>query len=314
MSEQVVSATTFDKSQVNISKPDSKPNSATKSSDVTYGCYKHFDIKFPLMSVGFDLKIEEVAVKNQDPANPETNTKYQMRLSFDKLKSEDPKDHAVKNRQKAFHAMLNQCDDVLVETIVKNPLEWLKQKTVTKAVVEKAFINRSVKFSKDKGSNVPNGKYDDGINVRIPYYKKNDNFPVTFLDANNEEISQTDGISKIKLGAKVMGIIRAGVYYANSKYGFNFMLTAIRIMSEGNKSKKLPKGIHLVSHSDDDSDSEEMPHPTTPVKTTEDLDTKVEDSKDDLDGDDTSNHSEPEPEPEPEPVKPARRIIRKTAK
>jgi hypothetical protein len=313
MSEQLVSTKDYDRTKVTYSAP--VVENGRKNVNVSYDEYKNLDVKFPAMKVAFDYKRDETAVEGSTTG--EMNVKYSLKLAFDSIAH----DTVDGKKQKAFHEMVSDIDEVLLEAAIAQPLEWLKLKRGSNRAVVEALQNKTIKRSLDKKTNDPDGKYPDGINVRIPYYSKTKRFGCTFLDANNKVISdQFAAVEKIKRGAKVMGILRYNVYFASGKFGYSLLLRAIRFISEG-QSNRLPKNVCLVTESDDedtpytkrtstDTQSKRQTNDNHVVSVTD------ETTNDDLDGDEDGVGSEEDRAPTPPPVqveppKLAKKVVRK---
>jgi hypothetical protein len=255
MSATIVKPSTLDKSLVNFGEP--QPNShGGKSLKIGYSDEAKFLIHAPPMYIPWDMTREEIKSDNptasKDGSKPQNNVKYSFQLSFRGIDGDD----LNAKRLKSFHTMLEEIDSLLVDTASANSLTWLKMKSAPKPVVE-ALLNPTIKVSKDTVSQEPDGKYPDSIKVRIPYYSKDDRFGCSFFDKDNKHITDMNVLSKLRRGTLVACILECGgVYFSNGKFGTTWSLYQCVIKSES--MNKVPKGICLITDSDDDMDTNDL--------------------------------------------------------
>ena len=263
MSSTIVKPSTLDKSLVNFGEPQANSHGG-KSLKVGYAQEGKFLIQTPTMYIPWDLSKEEMKMDstNKDPKLPAVNgVKYSMQLSFRGIESQDPDDKRIKSFQdpngkriKSFHDMINDLDNLLVETASANSLTWLKMKSAPKPVVE-ALLNPTIKVSKDVVTQEPDGKYPDSIKVRIPYYAKDDKLGCAFFDKDDKLITDMSVLNKLRRGTQVLCILEcSGVYFSNGKFGMTWSLYQCAIKSEN--SNRIPKGICLITDSDDENEVE----------------------------------------------------------
>jgi hypothetical protein len=256
MSSTIVKPSTLDKSLVNFGEPQANSHGG-KSLKVGYSQEGKFLIQAPTMYIPWDLSKEEMKMDstNKDPkASAVNGVKYSMQLSFRGIESED----ANGKRIKSFHNMINDLDNLLVETASSNSLTWLKMKSAPKPVVE-ALLNPTIKVSKDVVTQEPDGKYPDSIKVRIPYYAKDDKLGCAFFDKDGKHLTDMSVLNKLRRGTQVSCILEcSGVYFSNGKFGMTWSLYQCAIKSEN--SNRIPKGICLITDSDDEN--EEYTHST----------------------------------------------------
>ena len=248
MSATIVKPSTLEKSLVNFGEP--QPNShGGKSLKIGYSGEGKFLIQAPPMYIPWDLAKEELKSEGlvKDPKTASTSgVKYSMQLSFRGMDGSD----ANAKRLSAFHNMISEMDNLLVETASANSLTWLKMKTAAKPVVE-ALVNSTIKVSKDAVSQEPDGKYPDSLKVRIPYYAKDDKLGCAFFDKDGKQLTDMSVLTRLRRGTQVTCILECGgVYFSNGKFGMTWSLYQCAIKSEN--SNRIPKGVCLITDSDDE--------------------------------------------------------------
>lgn len=289
MSATIVKPSTLEKSLVNFGEPQSNSHGG-KSLKIGYSQEGKFLIQAPPMYIPWDLSKEELksesSVKDPKPALT-SGVKYSMQLSFRGMDGSD----ANGKRLNAFHNMLCELDNLLVETASANSLTWLKMKSAPKPVVE-ALINSTIKVSKDAVSQEPDGKYPDSIKVRIPYYAKDDKLGCAFFDKDGKQLTDMSVLTRLRRGTQVTCILECGgVYFSNGKFGMTWSLYQCAIKSEN--SNRIPKGICLITDSDDEFETSEpvsapVHKPASQVSFTSKL---IQDENDDDELDNSSVHS-----------------------
>jgi hypothetical protein len=164
------------------------------------------------------------------------------------MESQDANGQAISN----FHKMINDLDALLVEKGIENSLTWLKMKNAQPVVVE-ALLNRTIKQSKDKATQEPDGKYPDTMRIRVPVSKEG-KLMCSFFNKEGSEVTDIEVLQKLKRGARVSMILEcAGVYFASGKFGYtSWQVYQCRIKQEPS-SYGVPRGKCLITDSDDDT-------------------------------------------------------------
>jgi len=230
------------------------------------------------MGVAFDLVVEE---SKELAPGIKSVPKYYFQVSFKGKEVDDVNGRALSN----FHGMINDLDNLLVEKGIENSLSWLKMKTAQSVVVE-ALLNHTIKQSKDKTTQEPDGKYPDTMKVRVPVSKEG-RLMCSFFDKDGIEVNDIAVLQKLKRGCRVAMILEcAGVYFASGKFGFtSWQVYQCRIKQEPS-SYGVPRGKCLITDSDDDENEPISVAPTSTVAFTkkhyEEDDNNVDDSDDDL--------------------------------
>jgi len=242
----IVKSSTLDTSLVNFTEVVSNAKGG-KSVKVGYNDEDKFRIRAPDMFVAFDLTEEE---PKEIAPGVKSIAKYHFQLSFRGMDKDDANGRAISS----FHDMINQLDDLLVQKGSENSLTWLKMKSAKPEVVE-ALINRTIKQSKDKVTQEPDGKYPDTMRVRVPVSKEG-KLMCDIFDKDGNQITDISVLKKFKRGAKLGLILEcAGVCFPNGKFGFtSWQLWQCRIKAEAN-SYGVPSGRCLITDSDDDEDA-----------------------------------------------------------
>jgi hypothetical protein len=279
MSSTIVKPNTFDTKLVQFGEVTTNAKGG-KSVKVEYNDERKFLIRTPDMGVAFDLVVEE---SKELAPGIKSVPKYYFQVSFKGKELEDANGRALSN----FHGMINDLDQLLVEKGIENSLSWLKMKTAQSVVVE-ALLNHTIKQSKDKTTQEPDGKYPDTMKVRVPVSKEG-RLMCSFFDKDGIEVNDISVLQKLKRGGRVAMILECGgVYFASGKFGFtSWQVYQCRIKQEPS-SYGVPRGKCLITDSDDDDDDTEPTSaaPTSAVscatKHYEEDDNNVDDSGDDL--------------------------------
>jgi len=296
MSSTIVKPNTLDTTLVQFGEVSTNAKGG-KSVKVVYNDEKKFLVRTPDMAVAFDLVVDE---SKEIAPGIKSIPRYSFQISFKGMESEDTNSRNTSN----FHEMINDLDDLLVEKGIENSLTWLKMKNAQPAVVE-ALINRTIKQSKDKNTQEPDGKYPDTMKVRVPVSKEG-KLMCSFFDKDGNEVNDISVLQKLKRGARVAMILEcAGVYFASGKFGYtSWQIYQCRIKQEPS-SYGVPRGKCLITDSDDDDDDCAVSVASVkavPVSNrNDDDDNQVDDSGDEL------------PTPPPVDVKdePKKKIVRK---
>ena len=294
MSSTIVKPNTLDTNLVQFGEVSTNAKGG-KSVKVVYNDENKFLIRTPDMPVAFDLVVDE---SKEIAPGIKSIPRYSFQLSFKGMENDDTNGNNISN----FHGMINDLDNLLVKKGIENSLTWLKMKNAQPAVVD-ALINRTIKQSKDKATQEPDGKYPDTMKVRVPVSKEG-KLMCSFFDKDGNEVSDISVLQKLKRGARVAMILEcAGVYFASGKFGYtSWQIYQCRIKQEPS-SYGVPRGQCLITDSDDDDCSASVASvKAVSVSAENDVDDNQVDDDDDL------------PTPPPVLVKeePKKKIVRKT--
>lgn len=279
MSATIVKPNTLDTQLVQYGEVNTNAKGG-KSIRVEYNDERKFLIRTPDMAVAFDLVVEES--KDLAPG-VKSIPKYSFQISFKGMDAQDANGQAISN----FHTMINDLDALLVEKGIENSLTWLKMKNAQPVVVD-ALLNHTIKQSKDKATQEPDGKYPDTMRVRVPVSKEG-RLMCSFYNKEGTEVTDIEVLQKLKRGARVSMILEcAGVYFASGKFGYTtWQVYQCRIKQEPS-SYGVPRGKCLITDSDDDTAAElapvAAPKPAAAKKQPPPqiaLDNEVDDSNDD---------------------------------
>ena len=245
MSSTIVKPNTLDTNLVQFGEVSTNAKGG-KSVKIVYNDENKFLIRTPDMPVAFDLVVDE---SKEIAPGIKSIPRYSFQLSFKGMENDDTNGNNISN----FHGMINDLDNLLVKKGIENSLTWLKMKNAQPAVVD-ALINRTIKQSKDKATQEPDGKYPDTMKVRVPVSKEG-KLMCSFFDKDGNEVSDISVLQKLKRGARVAMILEcAGVYFASGKFGYtSWQIYQCRIKQEPS-SYGVPRGQCLITDSDDDND------------------------------------------------------------
>jgi len=245
MSSTIVKPSTLDTNLIQFGEVSTNAKGG-KSVKVVYNDENKFLIRTPDMPVGFDLVVDE---SKEIAPGIKSIPRYSFQLSFKGMDSSDTNSKNISN----FHLMVNELDDLLVQKGIENSLTWLKMKNAQPAVVE-ALLNRTIKQSKDKATQEPDGKYPDTMKIRVPVSKEG-RLMCSFFDKDGNEVNDISVLQKLKRGARLAMILEcAGVYFASGKFGYtSWQVYQCRIKQEPS-SYGVPRGKCLITESDDDDD------------------------------------------------------------
>jgi hypothetical protein len=296
MSSTIVKPNTLDTTLVQFGEVSTNAKGG-KSVKVVYNDENKFLVRTPDMPVAFDLVVDE---SKEIAPGIKSIPRYSFQLSFKGMETDDINGRNISN----FHGMVNDLDNLLVQKGIENSLTWLKMKNAQPAVVE-ALINRTIKQSKDKNTQEPDGKYPDTMKVRVPVSKEG-KLMCSFFDKDGNEVSDISVLQKLKRGARVAMILEcAGIYFASGKFGYTgWQVYQCRIKQEPS-SYGVPRGKCLITDSDDDEDCSASVASVKAVSVSagnNDDDNEVDDSGDDL----------PTPPPIASKDESKKKIVRKT--
>lgn len=243
MSSTIVKPNTLDTSLIQFGEVNTNAKGG-KSIKVEYNDERKFLIRTPEMSVAFDLSVEE---SKELAPGVKSIPKYKFQVSFKGMESQDANGQAIRN----FHEMITELDSILIDKGIENSLTWLKMKNPQPVVVE-ALLNHTIKQSKDKTTQEPDGKYPDTMQIRVPVSKEG-KLMCSFFDKEGHEVSDINVLQKLKRGARVSMILEcSGVYFASGKFGYaSWQVYQCRIKQEPS-SYGVPRGKCLITDSDDD--------------------------------------------------------------
>lgn len=252
MASTIVKPSTYDASLVQFGEVLTNAKGG-KSVKVSYNDEKKFYIRTPEMGIAFDLAVEE---SKDLGGGIKSLPKYSFQVSFKGMGADDANGRALKS----FHDMIHQMDELLYDKAMENSKEWLRKKTVTRELLD-AFINRTIKQSKDKITNEPDGKYPDTMKIRIPVSKEG-KLMCEFYDKDGTLVNDIAILQKLKKGARISMILEcAGIYFTGSKFGFaGWQIFQCLLKQEASSGTAgIPRGVCLITDSDDEDDSAPAP-------------------------------------------------------
>lgn len=254
MAATIIKPSTIDMKNIEFAEPEINAKGG-KAIKVSYNGEK-FLIHSPEMSIAFDA--------SNTTEEPGAYPKWAFQLSFEG--SQEP---TVNGRHiKKFHSMIDDLDEHLIDAAIPNSLSWLKMKSAQRPVVE-ALINRTIKQSKDKKTQEPDGKYPDTMKVRIPIGKEGRLLCNIFdKESGDKAITDLSVLGRLKRNARVILILEcSGLYVMSGKFGFTgWTLHTCKIMRDA-YTGGIPRNVCLITDSDDD-DTDSHAHVSTVVPPT----------------------------------------------
>lgn len=119
----------------------------------------------------FQVILDSAEIRLMEFLNKKTNemeyTISQALKGVDKLaieKSEDTTSSAV------LYNKLLDLEELVIKTAAKNSIDWFG-KPCSEAVIREMAFQRIVKCSTEKGSKIPNGKYDPSMRIKVKVYE-----------------------------------------------------------------------------------------------------------------------------------------------
>lgn len=290
MSTQIVKPNDYDKTLVNFGDIITNAKGG-RSLNVGYNDEKKFLIKTPVMEVAFKVEKEE-----RNEGTLAGVPKCSMQVSFKGMDDVGADGELTQNAVALsdFHTFMNDLDDLLIDSSVSNAMAWHKKKSFSK-VLANELINHIVKQSRNKETGEPDGKYPDTMKIRIPVFKdkKSEELVVFGLfDKDKNPLTKLSDLQKLGRGARVTMVLEcSGVYFTGAKYGYSpFSIYQCRVWKEAFVSA-VPRGVCLITDSDDDEPTDEVENATVPeAEVTDELDGQPEVEK------------PPSPKPEPTPA------------
>ena len=253
-------------------------------------------VQTPRMSLPYGLNEDEIV---DQKTNEVTGYKYSVNLSFKNMDRADDESLPPKIRSNArklneFHQMLNAVDETVVKEGTKNSMPWLKMKSAQAAVVQ-ALFNDTIKVSRDKQTQEPDGKWPDTFKAKIPYW--DGVFKTEVYSEDRQEVDLKENVVKRAETASLLEC--TGIWFAGGKFGISWKVVQMQVLSK-------PSGItgfSLLPESDDEDDDE--------VSETAVVSNKPSDSNSDNnsnngldDGVESSDDDDDDDEEEPPPPKP----------
>ena len=249
MAATIIKPSTIDMKNIEFAEPEINAKGG-KAIKVSYNSEK-FLIHSPEMSIAFDA--------SNTTEEPGAYPKWAFQLSFDGMHEPTVNGRHIKK----FHSMIDDLDEHLIDAAIPNSLSWLKMKSAQRPVVE-ALINRTIKQSKDKKTQEPDGKYPDTMKVRIPIGKEG-RLLCNIFDKENGDKAITDlsVLGRLKRNTRVILILEcSGLYVMSGKFGFTgWSLHTCKIMRDA-YTGGIPRNVCLITDSDDDDTVVAPPTPT----------------------------------------------------
>ena len=238
-------------------------------------------------------------------ADNDTSGKYAIKASME--------GHKDNPQMKAFHDMLEQMDQTIMESGIENSLAWFKKKSLTPEIAKELYTPM-VKVSIDSETGEPNGKWAPTFAFKI--VKRDGKVQCDCYDSDKKEVNlegenSVDLSTMFKKGTKVKMILKCnGLWIASGKFGCTWRAEQIKINSP----------IEYSGYAFADSDDEDGGHELTRTDTNAspetpenyvDSEDESEQSKEESDNESEEGESDEE-EPEPEPVK--KKVVKKKKK
>ena len=202
-------------------------------------------LQTPKMILPYGLNEDEMT-------DPKTNEvighKYSVNLSFKNIDRSNDDSLPIKVQNNArrlneFHQMLGLVDARVVKEGTKNSMPWLKMKSAQAAVV-KALFNDTIKESRDKQTQEPDGKWPDTFKAKIPFY--DGVFKTEVYSEDREEVDLKENLVKRAETASLLEC--TGIWFAGGKFGIGWKVVQIQVLSK-------PSGVtgySFLPDSDDD--------------------------------------------------------------
>ena len=251
-------------------------------------------IQTPEMNLPYGLNENE---KVDDTTGKVVGMDYSVNFSFkgiDRLDDENAKVAKKATKLKAFHDMISAIDAAALQAASKNSLAWIKQKKASPEVAA-ALYSSSLKVSRDRETQEPDGKYPDTIKAKIPCY--DGVFKPEVFDKDQTPIELKEGLVKGAIAKNIIDINE--VWFVGGKFGMSLRLNQSRV--------EVPQGLRgyafLPSDDDDDVDEEETVRVSINSSDASSTEEPVSSKKDDIDdiesSDDDSSDDDEEESPPP---------------
>lgn len=183
----------------------------------------------PRMYAPYGLGINEIPEKDGKPAGKT----YRLSLSF---KGYDDPSNTMRDKLNAFHDMITELDDALIQKAKENPT-WLKlkQKDASEDVI-RALFNPSIKVSRDRETQEPDGKWPPTINCSLLSY--NGRWDTEAYDQQKNPIDIESSVTK---GCYVKCLVQAQkVTFPQGKFGIRYNILNMKVWpnrSTGGKTR-----------------------------------------------------------------------------
>lgn len=235
----------------------------------------------------------------------DTSGKYTIKVSME--------GHKDNPSMKAFHDMLQQMDQSIMDSGIENSLAWFKKKSLTSEVAQELYTPM-VKVSVDSETGEPNGKWAPTFGFKI--VKRDGKVNCDCYDSEKKQLTlqgegSVDLASMFKKGTKVKMILKCnGLWIASGKFGCTWRAEQIKINSP----------IEYSGYAfDDDDEDEGVELRRTESNAVEEKPTNFVESEDDSEDQEvqpeeqeSESEEEEEDEPEPEPVK--KKVVKRKKK
>lgn len=227
-------------------------SSGAKTVYINYG-FDKLTMQTPVMSLPYGLgEPYENKDTSKGSSQVEKEKKYDLTLSFRGI-DENPK-------IKSFHDKLKDIENKVIDDAFTNRLAWFKDDYEgNKSFVAKLFTP-IVKTDKDKETGKIVGKYPSTFKAKLPYDVKNDRFNFDSYNMDNEELTFTDIMYKLK-GAKTQLIVQLmGIWFAGGKYGCSWKIVSGKFQLQ--QSSKITfiedSDTEKLSIKDDEEEDDDM--------------------------------------------------------
>lgn len=255
-------------------------------------------IQTPRMILPYGLNEDEIT---DTQTGEVTGYKYSVNLSFKNMDrvNDDSLPSKVRNnarRLQEFHSMFQMVDERVVKEGTKNSMPWLKMKAAQTAVVQ-ALFNDTIKVSRDKQTQEPDGKWPDTVKAKIPYWEG-----VFKTEVYSEDRKQVDLKENMVKRAETASLLECtGIWFAGGKFGIGWKVVQMQVLSK-------PSGVtgfSFLPESDDEDDDDDNDEVATQTKDrNEDDEDEDEDENTNSNGlDDGVESSDDDDEEEPPPPK-----------
>ena len=238
-------------------------------------------------------------------ADTDSSGKYAIKVSMD--------GHKDNSQMKAFHDMLQQMDQKIMDSGIENSLAWFKKKSLTEEIAKELYTPM-VKVSIDSETGEPNGKWAPTFAFKI--VKRDGKVQCDCYDSDKKEVPLTgddsvDLSTMFKKGTKVKMILKCnGLWIASGKFGCTWRAEQIKINSPIEYS-----GYAFDDEEDEGTDltrTESNMNGDKPDNFVESEEEADEEADEDGDDDSAEESEESEEEEEPEPVK--KKVLKKKKK
>lgn len=256
----------FDVSKITFQKTEPKAN-RTPTIYLKYGADKK---DFQILLDSNEIRL--MSLKNKQGEDEYTIT--QALKGVDKMgmeRSEDNTSSAI-----LYNKML-ELEEYVIQAAIKNSIEWFGMKRTEE--VTRFTFSRIIKCSTDKGSKIPNGKYDPSIRIKVKVYDQKDergNFVKKIVYLSKAGVKDADGnpvmvvpecIPKIFQNGMQSILAISGKIYTQQggAFGVTWTLEAAQIFPDKNneeladslfKNKKKPTSTAIAEPEEEEEEQE----------------------------------------------------------